>query len=271
MIRPRSYDFDRFADARKRGELLRLQAQAGFMLAQELQALREQGLRSSHRFLEVGCGPGFVTGAVAQTLTEGQALGVDISTDLLAAARALVQPEHANISFQQGEATALPFADHSFDFVYSRLLYQHLADPLAALVEARRVTRPGGRICILDIDDGWLSLHPASPAFSEFNARVIQAKAAQGGDRLVGRKLASTMLRAGLSDVMQRVETLSSLQLGIEPFLDLTTRFKAGLLPPEQAGPLLEQLNRDLAAAEQPAVGNAAIFFAAGTAWEPPC
>ena len=68
-----SYDFDRFTDLRQRAEILRLQQQAHVMLGRELQLLRTLGLASSHHFLEVGCGPGFLTGAVSNLVPEGRA------------------------------------------------------------------------------------------------------------------------------------------------------------------------------------------------------
>jgi len=55
----------------------------------------------------------------------------------------------AGVTFRQGDAQALPFADHSFDVVTCQTVLMHLADPLAALREMRRVVRPGGLvICV---------------------------------------------------------------------------------------------------------------------------
>jgi ubiquinone/menaquinone biosynthesis C-methylase UbiE len=262
---PRSYDFDRFPDPRRRAELARLQAQAEILLPRELASLVEVGLRPGHRFLEVGCGPGFVTGAVAAQLSGGEAVGLDASRELLAVARDVVAPVHPNITFVEGRAEALPFPAGSFDFAYARLLFQHLPDPAAALAEARRVLRRGGRLSVLDIDDGWLSLHPPSAAFERLSRRAVEAKAAQGGDRLVGRKLAGLLQGAGFSDVRLRVEGFSSLEVGLGPFLQLTTRFKAALLDPVEARELLAQLDGDLSATPA-AVGLAGIFVATGAA-----
>ncbi len=260
----RSYDFDRFTDQRRRAEIQRLHQQAHVMLGRELGLLQMLGLRADHRFLEVGCGPGFLTGAVATLLPRGRAVGLDLSEEMMAVARTVVAPEHPNLDFEQGSATALPFADDSFDFAYSRLVYQHLDDPGAALAEARRVVKPGGKVCVLDIDDGWLSLHPPCPAFEAFTQRVIEAKARQGGDRLVGRTLAWQMGRAGFSHVQQKVEAFTSLEVGLSAFLQLTTFFKAGLLEPEEAQARIATIRQQLEGLEEP-VGLAGIFIAVGT------
>ena len=234
-----SYDFDRFTDLRRRAEIQRLHQQANVMLGRELRLLRTLGLSSQHRFLEVGCGPGFLTGAVATLIPQGQAVGLDLSSEMMTVARTLVATEHPNVSFEQGSAYELPFDDDSFDFAYSRLVYQHLEDPVAALIEARRVVKPGGTVCVLDIDDGWLSLHPSSAAFDRFAELVLEAKTDQGGDRLMGRKLAWMMRHAGFGQVQQRVEAFTSLDVGLEAFLHLTTWFKASLLPPNDSAQLI--------------------------------
>jgi len=259
----RSYDFDRFPDPQRRAEIERLHRQASVLLDRELGLLRGLGLAPEHRFLEVGCGPGFLTGAVANLLPRGRAVGLDLSAELLAVARGVVAPARPNLAFHEGSAYELPFPDQSFDFVYSRLVFQHLDRPEVALAEARRVVAPGGRVCVLDIDDGWLSLHPPSPAFEDLNARAIEAKRALGGDRLVGRKLAWLMGESGFSHVEQRVELVSSLELGPEVFLQLTTCFKARLVEPEDAAALIGQICSDLAASER-RVGLAAVFVTVG-------
>jgi ubiquinone/menaquinone biosynthesis C-methylase UbiE len=265
-----SYDFDRFPDHRRRAELERLHRQATVLQRRELQLMRRIGLRPDHRALEVGCGPGFLTGALATLIPDGQAVGLDLSQEMIAVARTVVQPEHPNLCFELGSATELPFEDDSFDLLYSRLVYQHLADPVAALREARRVVRPGGTVCVLDIDDGWLSLHPPSAALDAFTDRVVRAKRAQGGDRLVGRKLAWMMRQVGFSQVRQQVEAFTSIEVGLRAFLELTSFFKAQLLAEDEAEAAVAAVRAELAELDDP-VGLAGIFVAIGTVPEPPC
>jgi arsenite methyltransferase len=73
--------------------------------------------------------------------------------------------EHAApVSFGTGDALALPFPDGSFDTVTATQVYEYVADIPAALAEARRVLRPGGRLLILDTDWDSLVWHSSDPA-----------------------------------------------------------------------------------------------------------
>ena len=99
--------------------------------------------------LDAGCGPGIVSAALATQV--GRVEGVDLTPAMIALARQRVQSEGlANVRFQVGDMSALPFEDASFDGAVSRYTVHHLDHPLAALREMVRVTKPGGAIVTLD-------------------------------------------------------------------------------------------------------------------------
>lgn len=264
----RSYDFDRMPDPRKRAELARLQAQACAFLDRELAHLEAFGLRPGARFLEVGCGPGFITGAVADRVgSRGRAVGLDRSADLLRVAREVVAPQHGNLEFVEADAAATGLESAAFDLAYLRFVCQHLPDPVAVLREVRRVLVPGGAVVILDVDDDWLSVDPPSPAFRRFHQRAAEEKAARGGDRHVGPRLVRYLQQAGFRDPRLQVFTVTSQDLGFGNFLDLTTRFKADLLPPDEAALLLEALGSETDPWSPPEpFGIVAMFGASGRA-----
>jgi SAM-dependent methyltransferase len=91
------------------------------------------------RVLDVASGPGTV--AAAARALGARPTGVDFSTRMVALAR----QEHPELTFQQGDAEALPFGDASFDAVAINFGVLHLARPDTALAEARRVLVANGR------------------------------------------------------------------------------------------------------------------------------
>jgi len=89
--------------------------------------------------LDVGCGPGYVSAAVAER--SAIPLGMDFSREMVGIAKSMFP----QIEFREGDAQKLPFADASFDRVLANFALLHLADPEHACAEACRVLKTGGR------------------------------------------------------------------------------------------------------------------------------
>jgi ubiquinone/menaquinone biosynthesis C-methylase UbiE len=103
--------------------------------------------------LDVGCGPGTdVFDMVDLVGPTGRLVGLDASEVMVAEARRRAGKFDAPITFEVGEARALPFPDDTFDVCRSERLLEHLPDPQRAITEMVRVTRPGGRIVAFDFD-----------------------------------------------------------------------------------------------------------------------
>ena len=96
------------------------------------------------RVLEVACGTGVVTRALASTLDPGAVLVTDLNQAMLdqAAATGLSRP----IEWRQADAMALPFIDASFDAVVCQFGVMFFPEKSKAFAEARRVLRPGGTL-----------------------------------------------------------------------------------------------------------------------------
>ena len=109
------------------------------------------------RLLDIGCGPGTITVALAEIV--GTAIGVDINPNAIASARQLAA---TNLSFVEADMTALPFEDGAFDavFFHAVLYHQSQAKLAKALAEARRVLKPDGVLGTRDADAGGNILHP---------------------------------------------------------------------------------------------------------------
>ncbi|HDZ57164.1 MAG TPA: SAM-dependent methyltransferase [Pseudomonas xinjiangensis] len=102
------------------------------------------------RVLDLGCGAGHVSFHVAPSVAE--VIAYDLSQDMLDVVKAAAtERELRNISTQRGAAEKLPFADDSFDFVFSRYSAHHWNDLELALRETRRVLKPGGRAAFVDV------------------------------------------------------------------------------------------------------------------------
>jgi len=100
--------------------------------------------------LDVACGPGVVTAALAPRAKS--VVAFDATEEMLEKAKArCAKAGLRNVTFQQGNAEALPFGDARFDGVVTRLAVHHFADPQRALGEMLRVLRPGGMAVIVDV------------------------------------------------------------------------------------------------------------------------
>lgn len=105
--------------------------------------------RPDGRILDLGCGGGHVSYAVAPHAAE--VVAFDLSADMLA----VVQDEArgrglSNLRIERGVAEALPFADASFDLVFTRFSAHHWHDLAAGLAGMRRVLKPDGMAVVMD-------------------------------------------------------------------------------------------------------------------------
>ena len=163
-------------------------------------------LTAETRLLDVGAGPGSITvdfaGVVAHvTATEIDDAALSLSRDL-AAAR-----EVTNIAFSVEDVHALSFADDSFDVVHAHQVLQHVADPVQALREMRRVAKPGGLIAARDADYAGFLWFPVLPELDRWLALYRAAARANGGEPDAGRRLLAWVRAAGFEDVTATAST----------------------------------------------------------------
>jgi ubiquinone/menaquinone biosynthesis C-methylase UbiE len=101
------------------------------------------------RVLDVACGPGIVSCAIASR--GAHVTGIDLTPAMIAQARERQRSlQLENLDWHVGDATRLPFADASYDVVITRYSFHHMPDPLTALREMKRVCRTGGRVVVVD-------------------------------------------------------------------------------------------------------------------------
>lgn len=118
----------------------------GFMtaLSGQLEIAAEVGeIDSETRVLDVGCGPGLLSAALAER--GSQVVGIDFSEKMIAAARKLF-PE---LAFQVANAESLPYPDSTFDVAVCCYTAHHFARPDSVFTEILRVLNPGGRLVVI--------------------------------------------------------------------------------------------------------------------------
>ncbi|KAG0222953.1 hypothetical protein BGW42_006181 [Actinomortierella wolfii] len=117
--------------------------------------------------LDIGCGPGSITVDLAKRVPNGSVVGIEYTAEPLAQARAYAaQQGVSNVDFKVGDIHALDFPDNSFDVVHVHQVLQHVKDPIQALREMRRVTKPGGIVAAREsILPSW---YPESSGLAKF-------------------------------------------------------------------------------------------------------
>ena len=156
------------------------------------------GARAGERILDAGCGPGFYASETLERIgPDGAVVGVDASPQMLGLAARRCEG-HANCSFREGDVTALPVEDASFDRALSVQVLEYVADTQAALGELHRALRPGGRLLLWDVDWATLSWHSADPDRMD---RVMRSWDAHLSDPSLPRTLTAQMRAAGFDDV----------------------------------------------------------------------
>ncbi len=192
------------------------------IVRQRLAIIAALGLRRGERVLDVGSGPGYLALEMSELVgPAGSVTGVDPSPAMLAIASA--QPSAADaapVLFRPGEATALPGADAQFHVLTCTQVYEYVADVPAALAEARRVLRPGGRLLVLDTD--WDSIVWRSGDDGRMR-RVLEIWDQHLADPHLPRRLAGLLTDAGFTGTACQV--LPLLNAGYDP-----DTYSAGLI-----------------------------------------
>jgi SAM-dependent methyltransferase len=155
--------------------------------------------RPGQRLLDAGCGMGEVARELAPAVAPGgQVVGVDASAAAIAVATE--RAGDTGVTYAVGDLLSLDFEDQTFDGVRAERVLQHIGEPDAAVAEMVRVTRAGGRVCLVDTD--WLSL-ACDGLPDELVTQMWQgAKSARQHQPTMGRTLRRRLVRAGLVDVV---------------------------------------------------------------------
>lgn len=148
--------------------------------------------------LDVGSGPGTITVDLADRVAPGRVTALELTAEALALSRAEAATRGCEtIEFVIGDVHSLDFPDDSFDVVHAHQVLQHVADPVAALRELRRVCRPDGVVAVRDSDYAAFTWFPVVPELDEWLDLYRRVASGNGGEPDAGRRLYSWALAAG--------------------------------------------------------------------------
>ncbi len=157
--------------------------------------------------LDVGSGPGTITADLVELVAPGRVTALETSAEAVALAGATLAGRGLDAELVVGDVHDLPLPDDSFDVVHAHQVLQHVADPVRALREMARVTRPGGLVAVRDSDYAAFTWWPQLPELDEWMSLYQQVARSNGGEPDAGRRLLAWAHAAGLHDVVASSST----------------------------------------------------------------
>jgi SAM-dependent methyltransferase len=190
-------------------ELKRLALQARLIDPITDRFLRDGGITTGMRVLDIGSGGGHVAFLAAAIVgASGEVLGVDRSAKAVASARAEARARSlANVAFLVGDPVEMVF-DQPFDALIGRYVLQFQADPARALRTVAGHVRPGGAVVFHELDWSGAWSAPPSPTYDRLCGWAVQTLKLSGAETQMGLKLFSTFVSAGLPPPLMRLEAV---------------------------------------------------------------
>ena len=180
--------------------------------------------RPGKRILDVGCGTGTAEMSLARLrLSQMHLFGVDLVVERVREAHVATRGINARVGYAAADASKLPFGANVFDSTYCVAVLQHIRDLAAALEEIARVTRPNGRILIVEPDNAaryWFSSVPGGMEAVELSRRFfagLAAVRAESSEVSVGPLVPGLLAAHGVEPLSVRLFPVSVAHLGVPP------------------------------------------------------
>lgn len=191
-----SYDIDSPDAARRELERLERHAVHG---ATDFGNL---GVLPHFRVLELGPGSGVHTCQLAEAAHLGSVLAVDRQPAFLrAVAERAAAKGLANVTTEAHDLGTLDLGDRQFDFIYARLVFEHVTDPLDLARRAVKHLAPGGTLRVEEWSKTAVRVYPSTPEWDWVMRRAVERQRELGGEPDIGPRLRSIFTEAGLMHV----------------------------------------------------------------------
>ena len=178
----------------------RLRRQAEILEPVTRRILGTVGVAKGMHCLDVGCGPGEVMRIFAEMSgPSGRVVGVDLDAKLGAESLAILHSKgHRQCEFYSGDMYSQPqLREESFDIVFSRLVLEHLDDPIMGIRQMYRWVKPGGALVLQDFYFPSLDAYPESVALGELLVAFPAVFLKMNRELRMGLKMPTYMIRAG--------------------------------------------------------------------------
>lgn len=185
-----------------------------------LEELKLVPLHPGMHVLDVGCGTGAVTRILAERVSPGKVIGLDLSEERLSVARKIAKEQGiSNVEYVRADVRDLDPKDKTFDLTYSRFLFQYLSeeDAMDTLTGMKRLARPGGTTTVADLDGNHLYRYPTDDELDMFMTMWLKEAEKAGFDAFVGRKLYSMFRKAGFRDIQVNILPYYLIAGGADP------------------------------------------------------
>ena len=184
-----------FGDDDTAAERLRMLA---YIFAPEIKTFLRRVPPDPRLVIDLGCGPGFTTRLLADTLNARKTVGLDTSRPFLDIA---TREPNDGLDFVHHDVTWAPFPTGAADVLFCHLLLPHLADPAAALRTWGSQLRPAGLLLVDEVSD----IQTANPTFRTYLDAAERMLDGIGGDLYVGRRVESLGRVPGLRRISSRL------------------------------------------------------------------
>ena len=250
---------------RSKEETERLIQQSGLYEDITGRLLRDAGLFTGMKVLDIGSGAGDVAFAAAELVgSEGEVLGVDMNPEILETARTRAQATGlANVQFVAGDAQALDLPN-DFDALIGRLVLMYLPDPVATLKQLATHLRPGGIVAFQEVEFSAYSsvANPETPMMNQLAEWGVEVFRRSGAHISMGLDLYRTFVDAGLPEPSLQYsaplggpETWIGYQFIVNAFrsiLPLLERFEIATAEEVDLDTLAQRLRAEVVASKRP-------------------